>query len=196
MRLVEAVELPKTLYVTNRDEWRHWLEQNHATEKEIWLIYYKKSSGKPYILHDDAVEEALCFGWIDSLAKKIDDERRIQKFSPRRPTSNWSFINKQRVKRLMAEGKMTEAGLALVPEALLRGEEIVPPPVEIFEIPDDLRQALENKANAWENFQRFTPKYQQLCLRWINAAKKAETRERRIQEVAELTAQNKKIGLK
>ena len=100
------------LYVTTRDEWRAWLAEHHDTEREVWLVSYKKHTGRPQIPYDDAVEEALCFGWIDSLVKTIDDERFAQKFSPRKGKSNWSESNKRRVRKLVREGRMTEAGLA------------------------------------------------------------------------------------
>jgi uncharacterized protein YdeI (YjbR/CyaY-like superfamily) len=100
------------LYVTTRDEWRAWLAEHHDTEREVWLVSYKKHTGRPQIPYDDAVEEALCFGWIDSLVKTIDDERFAQKFTPRKEKSNWSESNKRRVRKLVREGRMTEAGLA------------------------------------------------------------------------------------
>ena len=109
----------KTLYVTNRDEWRDWLAKHGQSETEVWLIYYKKDSGRPRIPYDDAVEEALCFGWIDSIVKRMDDEKFAQKFTPRRDSSRWSALNTQRVRKLMREGRMTEAGLAKLDLAML-----------------------------------------------------------------------------
>lgn len=108
------MKMNKTLYVTNRDDWRAWLNKNHKTEKEVWLIYYKNHTGKPTIPYDVAVEEALCFGWIDSIVKRIDDERYMQKFTPRKTNSNWSELNKKRVKKMIKEGRMTEAGMAKI----------------------------------------------------------------------------------
>lgn len=104
------MEITKQLYVTDRDAWRAWLEKNYDTEKEIWLIYYKKHTGKPRIPYDDAVEEALCFGWIDSTVKRVDDEKFAQKFTPRKNKSNWSDLNKKRAKKMIREGRMTKAG--------------------------------------------------------------------------------------
>ena len=101
------MEIGRTLYITNRKAWRAWLARNHAREKEIWLIYYKKHTGKPRIPYDDAVEEALCYGWIDSIIKRVDDERTAQRFSPRRPKSSLSETNKERVRRLIKAKKMT-----------------------------------------------------------------------------------------
>lgn len=112
------MEIGKTLYVTQRDEWRRWLEEHHDKEPEIWLVSYRKDSGKPSIPYDEAVEEALCFGWIDSTVKKLDEDARAQRFSPRKPKSNWSDSNLERVRRLMAQGKMAPAGLAAVGDLL------------------------------------------------------------------------------
>jgi len=112
----------KELYVTNRDDWRAWLKVNHAIKKEIWLIYYKKHTGKPRILYDAAVEEALCFGWIDSIVKKIDAEKYAQKFTPRKDTSGWSEPNKRRVERMIKQGRMTEAGMARIRAAKKNGQ--------------------------------------------------------------------------
>ena len=112
----------KELYVMNREDWRAWLEQNHATEKEVWLLYYKKHTGKPTIPYDDAVEEALCFGWIDSLVKRIDDEKYTQKFTPRKNRSVWSESNKKRAKRTIKLGRMTGAGLHKIRAAKKSGE--------------------------------------------------------------------------
>jgi uncharacterized protein YdeI (YjbR/CyaY-like superfamily) len=109
------MEIGETLYVTNRDDFRKWLKENHRSKKEIWLIQYKKATKKPSIDYVEAVEEALCFGWIDGLEKRMDDERYATRFSPRRPKSNWTETNKERARRLIAEGKMTEAGLATLP---------------------------------------------------------------------------------
>lgn len=106
-----------TLYITTRQEWRAWLKKHHKTEKDIWLMYYKKASGKPRIPYDDAVEEALCYGWIDSIEKSIDSERFVQRFSPRKPGSNLSPSNKERIIRLIKQKKMTQAGLKAVSHA-------------------------------------------------------------------------------
>lgn len=107
------MNITKTLYAKDRTQWRRWLEKNHDKEKEIWLVFYRKDSGKVSISYNDAVEEALCFGWIDSIEKGIDGERFAQRFTPRKPKSKWSETNKERVKKLIKEGKMTKAGLAV-----------------------------------------------------------------------------------
>jgi uncharacterized protein YdeI (YjbR/CyaY-like superfamily) len=106
--------MTEELYVANRDDWRAWLKENHDARKEVWLIYYKKQTGKPSISYDDSVEEALCFGWVDSIIKKIDDEKFARKFTPRTGKSTWSEANKKRVEKMIREGKMTETGLAKI----------------------------------------------------------------------------------
>jgi uncharacterized protein YdeI (YjbR/CyaY-like superfamily) len=189
------VKITRTLYVKDRSEWRRWLEQHHKTEPDIWLIFPKVHTGTPRIPYADAVEEALCFGWIDSIMRRIDDEKSAQRFSPRRPTSKWSALNRERARKLIAEGKMTEAGFAALPDLSDDSDRAIPVPQHIA-LPADLELALKANLPAWENYQRFTEKYQQLCLRWITAAKKDETRVKRIQEFVELTARNQKIGMK
>jgi uncharacterized protein YdeI (YjbR/CyaY-like superfamily) len=109
------MEIGETIYVTNREDFRQWLEENHQSKKEIWLIQYKKATKKPSINYVEAVEEALCFGWIDNTQKSMDAERYATRFSPRRPKSNWTETNKERARRLIAKGKMTEAGRAALP---------------------------------------------------------------------------------
>jgi uncharacterized protein YdeI (YjbR/CyaY-like superfamily) len=111
----KLMEIAETLYVTTREEFHQWLEQNHAVKKEIWLVQYKKTTRKPSIPYVEAVEEATCFGWIDNLEKGMDTERYATRFTPRRPKSNWTEANKERARRMIAEGKMTEAGLATLP---------------------------------------------------------------------------------
>src|SRR5262249_22114913 len=116
------MEIRKTLYVTSREEWRAWLTKHYQSETEVWLIYYKKHTGQPRISYDHAVEEALCFGWVDSIVKTIDDEKFAQKFTPRRDWTKWSGLNQRRLRKLIREGRMTEAGLAKIDLATL-GEE-------------------------------------------------------------------------
>jgi uncharacterized protein YdeI (YjbR/CyaY-like superfamily) len=188
--------LSKTLYVTNRDEWRAWLASHHASEAEVWLIYYKKQSGRPRIPYDDAVEEALCFGWIDSLVKRIDDERFAQKFTPRRDCTRWSALNKGRVRKLIREGRMTEAGLAKIDLATLDEEPPAKPSRTDPGLPPFVNQALRASPTAWKNFQNLAPSQRRLYVGWILHAKKEETRQRRLREAVSLLEQNKKLGLK
>jgi uncharacterized protein YdeI (YjbR/CyaY-like superfamily) len=188
----------KTLYVTNRGDWRAWLERNHETEKEVWLIYYKKHTNRPRIPYDDAVEEALCFGWIDSIVQRIDDERYAQKFTPRKNNSKWSELNKRRIRKLLQEGKMTQAGLEKIGDGVLKAEERSKSERKTKElvIPSYLSEALRANKNAWENFNNLAPSYRRQYAGWIAIAKKEETRSRRIREAIELLARNEKLGIK
>jgi uncharacterized protein YdeI (YjbR/CyaY-like superfamily) len=183
----------KTLYVTSRDEWRAWLTKHHQSETEVWLIYYKKHSGRPRISYDHAVEEALCFGWIDSIVKRLDDEKFAQKFTPRRDSTRWSELNRRRLRKLIKEGRMTRAGLAKVDLAML-GEETETKQskgAEDLDIPRFVKRALMANAKAWENFQSLTPSRRRAYIRLIMDAKKEETRERRLQEAVALLTQSK-----
>ena len=190
------MRISKTLYVTNRDDWRAWLAENHETEKEVWLIYYKKYTGQPRIPYDDAVEEALCFGWIDSVVQKIDDERYAQKFTPRRNNSKWSESNRRRVRALLKAGKMTPAGLARIGEGVLETEESSKPRAKELVTPEYLEEALRANVKAWENFNRLAPSYRRQYIGWIRNAKKEETRSRRIREAISLLSRNEKLGMK
>jgi len=154
------MEITKQLYVTDRDAWRAWLEKNYDTEKEIWLIYYKKHTGKPRIPYDDAVEEALCFGWIDSTIKRIDDEKYSQKFAPRKNKSNWPDLNKKRAKKMIREGRMTKAGLAKIREAKRNGNWSESPQTQKeLAIPPEIKKASMSNRKVWENFNNFAPSY-------------------------------------
>lgn len=188
----------ETLYVTDRSDWRGWLEKNHDTETEIWLIYYKKHTNQPRIAYDDAVEEALCFGWIDSIVRRIDDEKFAQKFTPRKDKSNWSELNKKRLRKLIKEGKMTPAGMAKIGDGVLAGPEKPASASKSNEllIPRHIEEALRANSVAWENFNHLAPSHRRNYVRWIGDAKKEETREKRLKESLELLAQNKKLGLK
>jgi uncharacterized protein YdeI (YjbR/CyaY-like superfamily) len=176
----------KTLYVTNREDWRRWLKEHHASEKEIWLVYYRKSSGKPRISYEDALEEALAFGWIDSIQKGIDDERFAQRFSPRREGSAWSEANKERVRRLIKQGSMTPAGMEKLGDSL-KDEKVI--------IEDDLLAELKKDNAAWKNYNSFPEGYKRVRIGWIEAARKrpSEFRKRRDYFIR-MTSQNKMFG--
>ena len=192
------MEKIEKLYVINRNEWRTWLEKNHNTKKGVWLIYYKKHTGKPRIPYAAAVEEALCFGWIDSIVKRLDDEKYVQKFTPRSSKSKWSESNIKRVKKMMREGMMTEAGLAKCPETLKSAAEKSKPKPQKKEmvITSDIRRALAANKKVWDNFNNLAPSYKRQYIGWITSAKKQETRNRRLKEAITLLKQNKKLGLK
>lgn len=193
------MEITETTYAASREEWRAWLEQNHDKAPEIWLVYYKKNSGKPSVSYDEAVEEALCFGWIDGITKTLDADRYAQRFTPRRPKSNWSEPNKRRVEKMIREGRMTPAGLAKITydlDAPLAPAKPKGAPAPDLPVPDYLRQALTANPIAWENFTNLAPSHRRDYIRWIEAAKREETRKKRIAEALELLAEGRPLGMK
>ena len=184
--------LGKTLYVKNRKGWRAWLKKNHKTAPEIWLLYYKKGSGKPRISYDAAVLEALAFGWIDSTAKKIDEERFAQRFSPRRKTSQLSQMNKERVRELIAQKKMTTAGLA----AIAHVYDPKTDKKEKFTMPPGILKALKADKDAWKNFQKMPGSYKRIRVAYIESRKRhgVAIYQTALKYFVKMTAQNKRIG--
>ena len=183
---MDSNKLMNSFYAKNRDQWRNWLTKNAASEKEIWLIYYKKHSRKPSISHEEAVKQALCFGWIDGIVKKLDEERTIRRFSPRKPASRWSALNIRRAEELIHRGEMTPTGLA-----------VYKPEQKIQPLPTNFSSELEkifrkNKA-AWDNFQNFPPYYQRITTGWVTSAKKLATQLNRLEQLIKFSAINKKI---
>lgn len=185
-----------TIYCRNRDEWRAWLEENHAIAKEIWLVYYKKHTKKDTVFYTDAVDEALCFGWIDSTSKSIDDETYMQRYTPRKAKSIWSLVNKNKVKRLIEEEKMTEAGMLAVKLAKENGqwEKAYSLKVKV-DMPTALEQALKSNTLAFDNFHKFSLSIQQNYIRWVVQAKRPETIQRRIDEVLSRSEKGLKPGM-
>jgi uncharacterized protein YdeI (YjbR/CyaY-like superfamily) len=184
------------LHIKNRNEWRKWLEINHKNIKEVWLIHYKKPSNKKSINHFEAVEEALCFGWIDSKLKKIDKESFILKYSPRRPKSIWSKINKEKAEELITSGKMTKSGLEKIKDAKKQGLwDTAYTNLVKDRLPSDLKNSLMQNKTAWNNFQKFANSYRNMYIGWVKGAKTQETRKRRISEVVKRAAKNKKPGI-
>lgn len=184
------------LYFKDRREWRKWLEKNHSISDGIWLIFYKKSTGKPVVAYNDAVEEALCFGWIDSKLKKVNEQYYIQSFTPRRKGSLWSKYNIERVKKLIGEGLMTPKGMAEYQKALDNPKLVYdnrndPDP----EIPVDLIKALEVNPDAHANFLRFSPSNRRIYLWWLDSAKREETRKARIAKIVSNSEKNIKPGM-
>jgi uncharacterized protein YdeI (YjbR/CyaY-like superfamily) len=177
-----------TLYAKNRTEWRRWLAKNAAKSDEVWLVYYKKDSGKPRVPYDEAVEEALCFGWIDGKVNKIDAACYAQRFTPRKPSSKWAPSNIRRMQRLIADGRMTPAGLAVYkPE---RKSEALPE-----KMPASLERRFKAETEAWANFQKFPPYYRRMTIGWVASAKKEETQLSRLQKLIEFSARNERIKL-
>lgn len=179
------MQITETLYVADRRGWRKWLSENHSTKSEVWLVYYRKGSGKPRIAYDDAVEEALCFGWIDGIEKRLDDESSAQRFTPRKAKSNWSELNKERARRLIERGEMTEAGLVKLGNAL----------EEIFEIPADIIEALRADEQTWENFQQFPEGYKRIRVGYIEEVRRQpDIFKKRLAHFLKMTALNKTFG--
>ncbi len=176
------------LHVTTRAKWRAWLRKHHADTSEVWVVFDKKHTGKPALPYDDAVEEALCFGWIDSLMRRLDDDRYARKFTPRTANSRWSQLNRQRAERMIEAGKMASAGLAAVEAArasgaweLLEGTQ----PTDVA-MPDELQTALASDAAARKAFEALTPSKRRNLALWIGSAKKQETRGRRAAQAVEM----------
>ena len=187
----------KQLYVTNRDEWREWLSENHAAEAGIWLIFYKKKASRPTIAYEAAVEEAICFGWIDSIIKKIDAVRYARKFTPRLDKSKWSLLNKKRADKMIKQGRMMEVGLAKIKAAKKTGlwDKDLRPRISL-DIPPEFAKALARNKKAKGNFDKLAPSYRKHYIGWIVIAKRPETKKRRIDESIALLEKGKKLGLK
>jgi len=187
---------PETLDVPSAKGWRLWLKKNHLAKQEIWLVFHKATSGVPSISYEDALDEALAFGWIDSVIKKIDDEKYARKFSPRRPRSIWSKSNIGRVERLRQEGRMSKWGLEAFEKRTGEVSLLEKFNREKAVVPGDFEVALKNSEIAWSNFQKMAPGHRKRYLMWIADAKKPETRQKRIAEAVLLVAQNVKNLMK
>jgi len=179
------MEISQTLYITNRKDWRDWLKQNYKTEQEIWLVYPKKATGKPRIEYNDAVEEALCFGWIDSINKKLDDDYTVQRFSPRKPMAKYSQANIERLRYLVAK-KMVMKEVAETLGDILTEEFVIPP---------DISKAIKASKEAWKNFQKFSDSYIRIRIAFIDGARKRpEEFKKRLRYFIEMTEKNKIFG--
>jgi uncharacterized protein YdeI (YjbR/CyaY-like superfamily) len=180
----------------SRDDWRAWLAAHHATAQEIWLVIRKAHAAKAGLTYAEALEEALCFGWIDGILKRIDDEKHTIRFTPRRKNSIWSEQNKKRVAKLIQEGRMTEAGLARIKEAKASGQwEKAAVREGVTVVPPELAAALAENARARENLERLAPSYRKQFLYWIGSAKRDETREKRIRTTIKLLVANRRLGI-
>lgn len=190
----------KSFHPKTRKAWRTWLEEHHDKLPGVWFVYYKKESGKRRVAYDEAVEEALCFGWIDSLPKTIDEQRSALKFSPRRPKSVWSELNIKRVQELIDKKLMTSAGLEKIERAKADGswEKLSASnhQAKTGQNPADLQRALKKNKVALEHFSAFSPSCKKQFLSWIDSAKKPETRNARIAQTVAMSAANKKPGVK
>ena len=186
MRRDNDVNIGQTLRVTTRKAWRTWLDKNHARKKEIWLVYATKKSGKARVPYSDAVEEALCFGWIDGTVKSIDENYFAQRFSPRRSAkSQLSETNKERVRLMVRAGLMTAAGMEKIRDRMS----------EEFVLPSDIVRELQRDPNVWKNFQRFPKWYQRVRVGWLDMSRhRPEIFQARLRYFLKMTAQNKRYG--
>lgn len=178
----------KKFYAENRKQWRDWLTKNHNKEKEIWLVFYKKAAAKQGVNYDEAVEEALCFGWIDSIVHANDDDSRVQRFSVRNPKSNWSELNKERARRLIKSKLMTPAGAKLLPKDLDNIQ---------FILPKQIEKELKKDKEVWKNFEKFDELYKRIRIAYIwdaHKQKRIEEYERRLASFVRATKRNKRIG--
>ncbi len=179
------MNISKTLHITKRAEWRKWLRKHYKTEKEIWLVYYKKATGKPRILYNDAVEEALCFGWIDSIVKTLDKESTVQRFSPRKPKARYSQANIERLRALMAKKKVIKEVQDSLGNILTKK----------FKIPPDILKAIKANKAAWKNFQKFSASYKRIRIAYIDGARKRPAEfKKRLKHFIEMTEKDKIIG--
>lgn len=179
----------------DRGDWRRWLEENHAGASEVWLVFYKKHTGQPGPSYNDAVEEALCFGWIDGIKRRIDGERYAFRFTPRNPKSNWSPSNVKRARKLIAEGAMRPTGMKLVEAAKASGAWDNPLRPTTFEMPTEFKTALLANKKAGAFFKTLPPSQKKQFIDWIASAKRTETREKRLQKAMELLKGGQRLGM-
>jgi uncharacterized protein YdeI (YjbR/CyaY-like superfamily) len=180
-----SLDVATLLYVSNRWEWRDWLKQHNKSDNAVWLMYYKKHTGKPRISYNDAVEEALCFGWIDSTVKSIDEDRFAQRFTLRNPKTPYSQANKERLRELVKQGKVVDE--VLVTLGNLTEQQ--------FEIPPDILEAIQANKTAWSNFQSFSQSYMRIRIAFIDGARnRPQEFKKRLEYFIEMTEKNKQFG--
>jgi uncharacterized protein YdeI (YjbR/CyaY-like superfamily) len=182
----------ETFYPKSRQEWRKWLQHNHYKKLSVWLIYYKKNSNAPTVTYSEAVDEALCFGWIDSKSKPLDEHKYMQFFSRRKEKSVWSKVNKEKIERLTKEGLMTKSGFEIIEKAKQNGYWTILDEAEALIVPADLDKEFQKRPNAKQYFLRLSRSDKRNILQWLTLAKRQETRQKRITEIVELADQNLK----
>jgi uncharacterized protein YdeI (YjbR/CyaY-like superfamily) len=187
----------RPISASDRNEWRAWLSENHASEKEVWLAYFKKHTGKATVSYIDSVKEALCFGWIDGLKRRIDDERYAHRFTPRKAGSKWSPQNTRLAQELIETGEMTDAGLTAYDQRVPYDQELQET-LAAKELPltAETEKALRTSKKAWANFNQLSPGYRKQYVGWIQSAKRPDTRAKRLKEAIRLLEENKKLGMK
>lgn len=179
------MEITKTLYIANPKDWRNWLKKNYKSEKEIWLVYPKKETGKPRIQYNDAVEQALCFGWIDSIIKTLDEENTVQRFSPRKPKAKYSQANIERLRNLVAKKKVIKEVAETLGQIL----------EEKFIFPADILKALKANKEAWKNYQKFSDSYKRIRIAFIDGVRdRPEEFKKRLRHFVEMAEKNKMFG--
>jgi uncharacterized protein YdeI (YjbR/CyaY-like superfamily) len=172
-------------YAANRKVWRAWLKSHFRSEKEIYLVYFKEHTGKPRVTYNEAVEEALCFGWIDSTVRRIDEDRYAQRFSPRKPKTPYSQANKERLAALIAKGKVAKEVLAALGK----------PPPKQFRVPPDILMAIKADPATWKNYRKFSPGYKRIRIAFIEGARNRPTEfQKRLRYFLRMTAKNKQFG--
>lgn len=181
-----------TLDLRTRQAWREWLAEHHDSVAEIWLVFHKRHTGVPCLEYEEAVEEALCFGWVDSLVKRLDHDRYTRKFTPRKPDSRWSSINRRRYADLKSRGLLAKPGLERPPTS--RSGDAPRPAAS--RLPAYIEERLKRNARAWQFFQQLAPSYRRAYIAWIDSAKREETRRKRLDEAVRLLAAGRKLGMK
>jgi uncharacterized protein YdeI (YjbR/CyaY-like superfamily) len=180
----------KTLDVRTLEDWRRWLADHHDREKEVWLVFHKRHTGIPAIAYGDALDEALCFGWVDSLVKRLDEGRYARKFTPRRPDSIWSDVNRRRYAQLEASGRLMQAGRDRAPT-----DRRYPAPPSPSKVPRYIKEALRRQPAAWSHFESLPPSHRRNYIGWIDSAKQQETKLRRLQQAIRMLAAGKRLGI-
>lgn len=189
------MDIGEILYVINRSDWRSWLAANHASAREIWLVTYKKHTGQPSLPYNDAVEEALCYGWIDSIVKYLDEERTVQRYTPRQKKSYLSEMNKERVRRMLELGKMTDAGLESIKQYVQYAAD-GKPGIAPFEMPADIIAELKRDPLVWQNFEAFPDYYRHIRIGFIDGSRnRPDFFRKRLDYFMEMTRKNKKFGM-
>jgi len=196
-RMAATKSGPKTLLVRTLDQWRDWLTEHHASESEVWLIFHKQHTGVETIDYKDTLDEAMCFGWVDSLVKRLDDRRYARKFTPRRADSRWSTVNRNRYAELKAEGRLKPPGIKRPPTNRGYPRSLRPPRLELpSKLPAYIQAELRNHPRALRHFEALAPSQRRRYVAWIESAKREETKLRRLKEAVRLLASGKVLGLK
>jgi len=188
-----ALDEAPHVHADDRATWHAWLEANHASARGVWLVTWRRRTGRPTLSYEDAIEEALCFGWVDSTSGHLDDDRGKLYFAPRKPRSVWAASNKARAEKLIREGRMAPAGLAAIERARANGSWSLLESSDRLEVPDDLAAALEAHPPADASFAAFPPSARKMMLGWLATARRPETRARRIERIAEAAARNERV---